>query len=204
MARHQSNRLATPASLVPPLRCAQVVAPPTTTAKRASEGQQQSAAQPLAAQQKQQQDQLLAQKEAAARLEDTFRVRGAPAAAVAQPGHLTASRCRCLPAAQPAPPCLICATCRRLSSAQDLKLESCRLEDFEVGQVLGTGSFGRVSLARHRATGHVCAIKALSKAHIVKNQQVRCVYSCWRADWLAGWPLLLAGWHWWAGSSAVR
>ena len=51
-----------------------------------------------------------------------------------------------------------------------------------MGQVLGTGSFGRVSLARHRATGRVCAIKALSKAHIVKNQQVRCVYSCWRAD----------------------
>ena len=39
--------------------------------------------------------------------------------------------------------------------------------------MLGTGSFGRVSLARHRATGMVCAIKALSKAHIVKNQQVR-------------------------------
>lgn len=42
----------------------------------------------------------------------------------------------------------------------------------QVGRVLGTGSFGRVSLARHRATGLVCAIKALSKAHIVKNQQV--------------------------------
>lgn len=58
---------------------------------------------------------------------------------------------------------------------QDLVLESCRLEDFEMGRVLGTGSFGRVSLARHRATGVVCAIKALSKAHIVKNQQVRCL-----------------------------
>lgn len=42
----------------------------------------------------------------------------------------------------------------------------------QVGRVLGTGSFGRVSLARHRASGLVCAIKALSKAHIVKNQQV--------------------------------
>ncbi|PRW56166.1 cAMP-dependent kinase catalytic subunit beta isoform X6 [Chlorella sorokiniana] len=41
-----------------------------------------------------------------------------------------------------------------------------------VGRVLGTGSFGRVSLARHRASGLVCAIKALSKAHIVKNQQI--------------------------------
>lgn len=56
-------------------------------------------------------------------------------------------------------------------SLQALRLDACRLEDFEVGRVLGTGSFGRVSLARHRGTGMVCAIKALSKAHIVKNQQ---------------------------------
>lgn len=55
---------------------------------------------------------------------------------------------------------------------QDLSLQCWRLEDFDVGRVLGTGSFGRVSLAQHGATGAVCAIKALSKAHIVKNQQV--------------------------------
>lgn len=54
---------------------------------------------------------------------------------------------------------------------QALKLGTCRLEDYEVGRVLGTGSFGRVSLARHKASGAVCAIKALSKAHVVKNQQ---------------------------------
>ena len=52
-----------------------------------------------------------------------------------------------------------------------MQLGSCRLEDFEVGRVLGTGSFGRVSVARHKATGAICAIKALSKAHVVKNQQ---------------------------------
>ncbi len=56
---------------------------------------------------------------------------------------------------------------------QDLALDECKLEDFEVGPVLGTGSFGRVSLARHKGTRVVCAVKALSKAHIVKNQQVR-------------------------------
>lgn len=45
--------------------------------------------------------------------------------------------------------------------------------DFSMGRVLGTGSFGRVSLATHKEKGFVCAIKALSKAHIVKNQQAR-------------------------------
>lgn len=75
------------------------------------------------------------------------------------PGALPAHRCRL-----PSPP-LPC-------SPQDLKLETCSLEDFEVGRVLGTGSFGRVSLAQHKASGMTCAIKALSKAHIVKNQQV--------------------------------
>lgn len=46
------------------------------------------------------------------------------------------------------------------------------MTDFAIGPVLGTGSFGRVSLARHNATGVMCAIKALSKSHVVKNQQV--------------------------------
>ncbi len=39
--------------------------------------------------------------------------------------------------------------------------------------MLGTGSFGRVCLAVHKEKGFVCAIKALSKAHIIKNQQAR-------------------------------
>ena len=51
-------------------------------------------------------------------------------------------------------------------------LRDCKLEDFKVQRMLGTGSFGRVSLAKHTATGQVCAIKALSKQHILKNQQV--------------------------------
>ena len=51
-------------------------------------------------------------------------------------------------------------------------LPSCSLKDFKVDRVLGTGSFGRVSLAQHIATGRICAIKALSKANIVRNQQV--------------------------------
>ena len=51
------------------------------------------------------------------------------------------------------------------------KYDGCSISDFIQGPILGTGSFGRVSLAHHRVTGDVCAIKALSKAHLVKNQQ---------------------------------
>ena len=39
--------------------------------------------------------------------------------------------------------------------------------------MLGTGSFGRVCLAVHKENGLVCAVKALSKSHIIKNQQAR-------------------------------
>lgn len=51
-------------------------------------------------------------------------------------------------------------------------LDPCGLADFVLGPVIGTGSFGRVSLGRHRATSTVCAIKALSKAHLLKQGQV--------------------------------
>jgi len=45
------------------------------------------------------------------------------------------------------------------------------LSDFTFGPVLGTGSFGRVALATEKRSGGRCAVKTLSKAHIVKNQQ---------------------------------
>lgn len=67
-----------------------------------------------------------------------------------------------------------------------VRFESCQLDDLEVGRVLGTGSFGRVSLARHRSTGLVCAVKALSKAHIVKSQQARAGCCCWVAGRCVG------------------
>lgn len=53
-----------------------------------------------------------------------------------------------------------------------VSFDPCCLEDFEMMQVLGTGSFGRVTLAKHRESETVCAVKALSKAHMLKNQQV--------------------------------
>ena len=53
------------------------------------------------------------------------------------------------------------------------RYDGCAISDFTSGPILGTGSFGRVFLAHHRQTGNICAIKALSKAHLVKNQQAR-------------------------------
>jgi serine/threonine protein kinase len=59
----------------------------------------------------------------------------------------------------------------RLIFLQSLRIKSCRQEDFEIGRIVGTGSFGRVCLARHKSTGTVVAIKSFLKATIVKNQQ---------------------------------
>eukprot|EP00899_Mesostigma_viride_P016405 jgi/Mesvir1/24766/Mv22022-RA.1 len=53
-----------------------------------------------------------------------------------------------------------------------VRLGTCTLDSFELGPLLGTGSFGRVHIARHRASGTVCAIKMLSKAQILKTKQV--------------------------------
>ncbi|GLC74987.1 hypothetical protein PLESTF_001580900 [Pleodorina starrii] len=46
------------------------------------------------------------------------------------------------------------------------------MSDFTVARVIGMGAFGRVSLARHNGTGRIVAIKAVSKAFIVKNDQI--------------------------------
>jgi protein kinase A len=54
---------------------------------------------------------------------------------------------------------------------QSLRITSCVEDDFEMGRIVGTGSFGRVCLARHKTTDTVVAIKSFLKANIVKNQQ---------------------------------
>lgn len=46
------------------------------------------------------------------------------------------------------------------------------LEHFTLGKTLGTGSFGRVRVATHKASGTVWAVKALKKSEVVKMQQV--------------------------------
>lgn len=51
------------------------------------------------------------------------------------------------------------------------------LEDYEVTTTLGTGSFGRVLLAKNKKNGEYFAMKRLKKAEIIKLQQVDHVIS---------------------------
>lgn len=46
------------------------------------------------------------------------------------------------------------------------------MSDFDLGRVIGTGSFGRVSLARHKASGAIYVIKSISKASCIKEGHV--------------------------------
>jgi aurora kinase len=43
-----------------------------------------------------------------------------------------------------------------------------KITDFVRGADLGSGKFGEVFLARHRSTGFICAIKAISKSIIIE------------------------------------
>ncbi|KAI8323134.1 Pkinase-domain-containing protein [Martensiomyces pterosporus] len=52
-----------------------------------------------------------------------------------------------------------------------------KLDDFEVFRTVGTGSFGRVRLVRHKATNKHYAMKVLKKNHVVKAKQVEHVNS---------------------------
>ena len=47
-----------------------------------------------------------------------------------------------------------------------------KLSDYEIGQTLGTGSFGRVKISKNRNTGKFYAIKILKKSEIIKLKQV--------------------------------
>jgi hypothetical protein len=55
-----------------------------------------------------------------------------------------------------------------------VKLGRCRIEDFVLGRILGTGSFGRVYLTRQKnRSDAVFATKALTKALILRQKQVK-------------------------------
>lgn len=59
-----------------------------------------------------------------------------------------------------------------MRQSDELALES-GVEGLVILAVLGEGSFGRVSLARVRASGEVLALKCLSKAQLVEARQQR-------------------------------
>ena len=50
------------------------------------------------------------------------------------------------------------------------------IDQFEVVRTVGTGSFSRVLLAKHRATGTPVALKTMNKADVIKSSQVTRVY----------------------------
>lgn len=47
-----------------------------------------------------------------------------------------------------------------------------KLADYEIHHTLGTGSFGRVKLARSKASNSWCALKILKKSEIIRLKQV--------------------------------
>ncbi|KAJ2513342.1 cAMP-dependent protein kinase catalytic subunit [Coemansia sp. RSA 1939] len=52
-----------------------------------------------------------------------------------------------------------------------------QLDGFEIFRTVGTGSFGRVRLVRHKTTGKYYAMKVLRKSHVVRAKQVEHVNS---------------------------
>lgn len=57
------------------------------------------------------------------------------------------------------------------------KIKQVDLAEFEIKQTVGTGSFGRVKLIRHKASNKFMALKILQKAEIVKLKQVDHIHS---------------------------
>eukprot|EP00960_Hanusia_phi_P073098 767945-Hanusia_phi.AAC.3 len=56
--------------------------------------------------------------------------------------------------------------------AKRMELKGCAFADFEVKKTLGTGSFGRVRLVKHKKSGRVYALKMLSKALVLRTKQL--------------------------------
>ncbi|KIH63488.1 hypothetical protein ANCDUO_06213 [Ancylostoma duodenale] len=58
------------------------------------------------------------------------------------------------------------------SSAGCQATNTATLDDFDRIKTLGTGSFGRVMLVKHKQTGNYFAMKILDKQKVVKLKQV--------------------------------
>lgn len=55
--------------------------------------------------------------------------------------------------------------------------EKIKLSDFEIMETLGTGSFGRVRLGKHKRSKKIYAIKMLKKSEIIRLKQVDHIHS---------------------------
>ena len=55
------------------------------------------------------------------------------------------------------------------------RLETRTIEDFEVKDVLGEGSYAVVHLAEEKSNGLLCAVKQVSKNHIIKQKKVESI-----------------------------
>ena len=53
----------------------------------------------------------------------------------------------------------------------DGKVRFIKLSNYEMGDTLGTGSFGRVKIAKDKKTGEFVAMKIMKKAEIIKSKQ---------------------------------
>ena len=51
------------------------------------------------------------------------------------------------------------------------------LDEFEILETLGTGTFGRVRLVKHKSTGKYFALKALKKSEVIRLKQVEHIRS---------------------------
>lgn len=51
------------------------------------------------------------------------------------------------------------------------------ISDFEILQTVGTGTFGRVRLCKHKKTNKIYVLKILKKGEIVRLKQVDHIYS---------------------------
>ena len=51
------------------------------------------------------------------------------------------------------------------------KVKLMKLSDYTLGDTLGTGSFGRVRLAKNKKTGEYFALKIMKKIDILKSKQ---------------------------------
>lgn len=59
----------------------------------------------------------------------------------------------------------------------DLGTMTPKLEDFDVLETLGTGTFGRVRLCKHKSTNRHFALKILKKHEVVRLKQIEHVLS---------------------------